>query len=198
MSTILKRPTAYREKPRRLTVEELDQVQRLFAVDGLASVTSEFGFSTELQALQSVAHSLGMSLVDLSKESVDRSILEGFPIRLLHRHGIFPIDRSPSSIRIVVSNPFDVQAADAPKPARKTRAKKTAPAESLPAETTLAEVSVGVDVGGADALAEQAQPVIDHAGVHRRHQCLLRPPAGDGAPARSPRQIGRASCRERV
>lgn len=113
MSTILKRPTAYREKPRRLTVEELDQVQRLFAVDGLASVTSEFGFSTELQALQSVAYSLGMSVVDLSKESIDRSILEGFPIRLLHRHGIFPIDRSPSSIRIVVSNPFDVQAADA-------------------------------------------------------------------------------------
>jgi type II secretion system protein E len=113
MSTILKRPVAYREKPRRLTVEELDQVQRLFAADGLASVTSEFGFSTELQALQSVAHSLGMSVVDLSKETVDPSILEGFPVRLLHRHGIFPIDRSSSSIRIVVSDPFDVQAADA-------------------------------------------------------------------------------------
>jgi type II secretory ATPase GspE/PulE/Tfp pilus assembly ATPase PilB-like protein len=54
-----------------------------------------------------------MSVVDLSKETVDRSILEGFPVRLMHRHGIFPIDRSSSSIRIVVSNPFDVQAADA-------------------------------------------------------------------------------------
>jgi type II secretion system protein E len=113
MSTILKRPLAYREKPRRLTTEELDQVQRLFSTDGLSAVTSEFGFSTELQALQSVAHSLGMSVVDLSKETIDRSILEGFPVRLLHRHGIFPIDRSPASIRIVVSNPFDVQAADA-------------------------------------------------------------------------------------
>ena len=113
MSTILKRPTAYRETPRRLTAEELDQIQRLFSTDGLSSVTSEFGFSTELQALQSVAHSLGMSVVDLSKETVDRSILEGFPVRLIHRHGIFPIDRSPPSIRIVVSNPFDVQAADA-------------------------------------------------------------------------------------
>ncbi len=113
MSTILKRPLAYREKPRRLTTEELDQVQRLFSTDGLGAVTSEFGFSTELQALQSVAHSLGMSVVDLSKETIDRSILEGFPVRLLHRHGIFPIDRSPASIRIVVSNPFDVQAADA-------------------------------------------------------------------------------------
>ncbi len=113
MSTILKRPLAYREKPRRLTTEELDQVQRLFSTDGLSAVTSEFGFSTDLQALQSVAHSLGMSVIDLSKETIDRSILEGFPVRLLHRHGIFPIDRSPASIRIVVSNPFDVQAADA-------------------------------------------------------------------------------------
>ena len=113
MSTIMKRPSAYRELPRRLTAEELDQVQRLFSTDGLASVTSGFGFTTDLQALQSVAHSLGMSVVDLSKETVDRSILEGFPVRLLHRHGIFPIDRSPSSIRIVVSDPFDVQAADA-------------------------------------------------------------------------------------
>ena len=113
MSTIMKRPSAYRELPRRLTTEELDQVQRLFSTDGLASVTSGFGFTTDLQALQSVAHSLGMSVVDLSKETVDRSILEGFPVRLLHRHGIFPIDRSPSSIRIVVSDPFDVQAADA-------------------------------------------------------------------------------------
>ncbi len=113
MSTILKRPLAYRDAPRRLTAEELDHVQRLFTTDGLSAVTSEFGFSTDLQALQSIAHSLGMTIVDLSKVTVDRSILEGFPVRLIHRHAIFPIDRSSSSIRIVVSNPFDVQAADA-------------------------------------------------------------------------------------
>ncbi len=113
MSTILKRPLAYRDAPRRLTAEELDHVQRLFTTDGLSAVTSEFGFSTDLQALQSIAHSLGMTVVDLSKVTVDQSILEGFPVRLIHRHAIFPIDRSSSSIRIVVSNPFDVQAADA-------------------------------------------------------------------------------------
>jgi hypothetical protein len=112
MSTILKRPVAYREKPRRLTWKNLIRFS-VVSADGLSAVTSEFGFSTELQALQSVAHSLGMSVVDLSKETVDPSILEGFPVRLMHRHGIFPIDRSSSSIRIVVSNPFDVQAADA-------------------------------------------------------------------------------------
>ena len=113
MSTSLKRPAAYRENPRRLSADELDQIQRLFSSDGLSAVTGDFGFSTELQALQSIAYSLGMSVVDLSKVTVDRSILEGFPLRLIHRHGIFPTDRSSSSIRMVVSNPFDVQAADA-------------------------------------------------------------------------------------
>ena len=111
MSTSLKRPVAYRENPRRLSADELDQIQRLFSSDGLSAVTGDFGFSTELQALQSIAYSLGMSVVDLSKVTVDRSILEGFPLRLIHRHGIFPTDRSSSSIRMVVSNPFDVQAA---------------------------------------------------------------------------------------
>lgn len=113
MSTILKRPLAFRDTPRRLTAEELDHVQRLFTNDGLSAVTNEFGYSTDLQTLQSIANSLGMTVVDLSKVTVDRSILDGFPVRLIHRHAIFPIDRSSSSIRIVVSNPFDVQAADA-------------------------------------------------------------------------------------
>jgi type II secretion system protein E len=113
MSTTLKRPAAYRAVPRRFTAEELDHVQRLFSTDGLAAVTSEFEFTSDLQALHSIACSLGMSVVDLSKETVDSSILEGFPVRLIHRHGIFPVDRSGTSIRLVVSNPFDVHAADA-------------------------------------------------------------------------------------
>ena len=113
MSTILKRPLAYRQIARRLTAEELELVQRLFSADGLPAVTSEFGFSTDLLALQCIAHSLAMTVVDLSKETVDPTILEGFPVRLIHRHGVFPIDRSSTSIRIVVGDPFDVQAADA-------------------------------------------------------------------------------------
>ncbi len=32
-----------------------------------------------------------------------------------------------------------------------------------------------------DALAEQAGPVADHAGVYRRDRCVLRAPTGDGA-----------------
>jgi type II secretion system protein E len=109
----LRHSPARRDTPRRLSGEDLEQVQRLFASDGLSAVISEFDFATELQALQCIAYSLGMSVTDLSKETIDRSILEGFPVRLIHRYGIFPIDRSPTSMRIVLSDPFDVQAADA-------------------------------------------------------------------------------------
>ncbi len=154
MSTILKRPSAQRDTPRRLSAEELDHVQRLFTADGLSAVTSEFGFSTDLQALQSVAHSLGMSVVDLSKESVDGAVLEGFPIRLIHRHGIFPIDCSPSSIRIVVSNPFDVQAADAVSAATGLFVMTSV---ALPHEVaTLIKTHLGVGAQTLDGLMAQA------------------------------------------
>lgn len=154
MSTILKRPSAHRDTPRRLTAEELDHVQRLFTTDGLSAVSSEFGFSTDLQALQAVAHSLGMSVVDLSKESVDSSILEGFPVRLIHRHGIFPIDRSSASIRIVVSNPFDVQAADAVSAATGLFVMTSV---ALPHEVaTLIKTHLGVGAQTLDGLMAQA------------------------------------------
>lgn len=104
---------ARRDSPRRLSSDELQQIRGLLVSQSLDAVTAEFDFATDLQALQSIGHSLAMNVVDLSKESIDRSILEGFPIRLIHRHGIFPIVRSETSIRIVLSNPFDVQAADA-------------------------------------------------------------------------------------
>ncbi len=154
MSTILKRPSAHRDTPRRLTAEELDHVQRLFTTDGLSAVSSEFGFATDLQALQAVAHSLGMSVVDLSKESIDSSVLEGFPVRLIHRHGIFPIDRSSASIRIVVSNPFEVQAADADSAATGLFVMTSV---ALPHEVaTLIKTHLGVGAQTLDGLMAQA------------------------------------------
>lgn len=109
----LRQYSAQREIPRKLSRQDLEQIQTLLSSHGLEAVTAEFGFATDLQTLQAISHSLAMNVVDLSKETVSKSILEGFPVRLIHRHGIFPIQRSETSIRIVLSNPFDVQAADA-------------------------------------------------------------------------------------
>ena len=155
MSTILKRPWASRDTPRRLSAEELDRMQRMLAGrESLQSVTTEFGFATEFQTLQAIGHSLGMSVVDLSKETVERTILEGFPVRLVHRYGIFPIDRSETSIRIVLSNPFDVQAADAVSAATGLFVTTSV---ALPHEVaTLIKTHLGVGAQTLDGLMAQA------------------------------------------
>ncbi|MFN8705143.1 MAG: hypothetical protein ACK50J_00555, partial [Planctomyces sp.] len=100
--------------PRRLSAQDLAQAQRILAAGSpLQMFADEFGFSTELQALQAIGSSIGMPVIDLSKETLDKTILEGFPVRLIHRHGVFPVQRTESSLKIVLSNPFDVRAADA-------------------------------------------------------------------------------------
>ena len=99
---------------RRLSATDLELAQRLLAAgNSLQSFASEYSFGTELQALQSIGASLSLPVLDLSKESIDKSILDDFPVRLIHRHGLFPVHRTDSSLRVVLSNPFDVQAADA-------------------------------------------------------------------------------------
>ncbi|HIE97780.1 MAG TPA: type II/IV secretion system protein [Planctomycetes bacterium] len=99
---------------RRLSPHELKRVQELFSAgDQLDQFAREYQFDNELEVLSAIGRSLAIPVLDLSKEDIDKSILEGFPVRLVHRHGVFPIARSKSSVQLVLSNPFDVQAADA-------------------------------------------------------------------------------------
>ena len=99
---------------RRLSPHELKRVQELFSAgDQLEQFAREYQFDNELDALSAIGRSLAIPVLDLSKEEVDKSILEGFPVRLVHRHGVFPISRNSSSVQLALSNPFDVQAADA-------------------------------------------------------------------------------------
>ncbi|MCP4510177.1 MAG: Flp pilus assembly complex ATPase component [Fuerstiella sp.] len=99
---------------RRLSPHELKRVQELFSAgDQLEQFAREYQFDNELDALSAIGRSLAIPVLDLSKEEVDKSILEGFPVRLVHRHGVFPISRNSSSVQLALSNSFDVQAADA-------------------------------------------------------------------------------------
>ena len=99
---------------RTLTSTELKRAQELFsATNQLDQFAREHEFENELDALQAIGVTLRLPVVDLGKEEIDEAALEGFPIRLVHRHGVFPVRREGTSIELVVSNPFDVQAADA-------------------------------------------------------------------------------------
>lgn len=113
MSSLIQRPATFREGPRRLQARQLDDVQRAFVQCGLAGVCRDFGYSTDLDALRAIAQALSLPVIDLSREQPSRDLLQDFPVRLIHRHGIFPVSRTEQTLRIVLSNPFDVQAADA-------------------------------------------------------------------------------------
>ena len=115
MSIALRRSeVAEKDSSRHLTIPELRRARQIIATEGhLASFVPEAGFANELEAFNAVGATLGLPVVDLSKESVEAGILDGFPIRLIHRYNVFPIQKTDESIRLAVSNPFDVQAADA-------------------------------------------------------------------------------------
>ena len=99
---------------RRLSPTELRRARELFLNgEQLGQFAREFQFKNEVEALQSLGASLGMSVVDLATIDVEQSVLNEFPLRLVHRHFLFPLSRTDSEIQIVTGNPFDVQAADA-------------------------------------------------------------------------------------
>jgi len=79
----------------------------------LDQVAAELGFATEEDALKAVCDSLGFQLVDLSTTAIDLSILEEFPIKLIHRYGVFPLRYEEGCLVVATGNPFDLHAIDA-------------------------------------------------------------------------------------
>ena len=79
----------------------------------LDKVAVTLGFPTEELAVQSVAATLGLDFVDLSTVEPDLSLLRGFPVKLIHRYGVFPLRQSETGLVVVTGNPFDLHALDA-------------------------------------------------------------------------------------
>ena len=79
----------------------------------LDKVAVTLGFSSEESAVKALAATLGLDFVDLSTLEPDLSVLDKFPVKLIHRYGVFPIRRSEGSLVVVTGNPFDLHALDA-------------------------------------------------------------------------------------
>ena len=77
-----------------------------------SSLVDQFGFESPQALLREIAVALRLQLVDLSDIEVDDSLLQDFPVRLVHRHEFFPISRRDGCLIVAVSNPFDFQAID--------------------------------------------------------------------------------------
>jgi general secretion pathway protein E/type IV pilus assembly protein PilB len=72
----------------------------------------ELGFVTEEQALSALADALGFDFVDLANAEVDFGLLDHFPLKLIHRHSIFPLRQEGNSLIVATSDPFDLYALD--------------------------------------------------------------------------------------
>src|SRR5690606_25590954 len=60
-----------------------------------------------------IADALGLLSADLSDVSLDAGLVSRFPVRLIHRHGVFPLRMTNGTLELAVADPFDTQAVDA-------------------------------------------------------------------------------------
>ncbi len=99
---------------RTLSAEQLRVAREAHAADGrFDGLAGELGCESDREVLVAVANGLGLQTADLSEVTPDLSLLENFPIRLIHRSHVFPLHVERGSLVLAVSDPFDLQAVDA-------------------------------------------------------------------------------------
>ncbi|MCP4590524.1 MAG: Flp pilus assembly complex ATPase component [bacterium] len=80
--------------------------------DRLERILIDKGYAQERDVLEIIGEQLSIPVVSLEGAEIDHELLKLIPSKLVHRCGLFPIDRSNGSIRVATSNPFDLYAFD--------------------------------------------------------------------------------------
>jgi general secretion pathway protein E/type IV pilus assembly protein PilB len=70
------------------------------------------GLVSEEAALRALGEEVGIPFVDLEQQNIDLSLLRGFPLKLIHRHALFPIQRQNGTLTVATSDPFDLYPLD--------------------------------------------------------------------------------------
>ena len=97
----------------RLDTRALARIRQARAVDGrFDAVATELGFSSDEALLRAIGESMHLEFVDLAATPIDLGVLKGFPIKLIHRLGVFPLREEDGSLVVAIGNPFDLQALD--------------------------------------------------------------------------------------
>jgi len=118
-------------------------------------VAADLGYATEEEALRAIGQTLGMEFVDLAALKIDLSILQDFPIKFIHRYGVFPITRRDGSLVVATGNPFDLHALDAVSAAV---GMSVLPVVALPTELAkLVKTHLGVGAETVDDLIAQRE-----------------------------------------
>lgn len=80
--------------------------------DSLEQLVDRWSFNNSQELLAVSARTLGLEWLDTDEGEIPSDALAGFPMKLIHRHEVFPLERGPGWIRLAVSNPFDFAAVD--------------------------------------------------------------------------------------
>ncbi|MFN5274931.1 MAG: GspE/PulE family protein [Planctomycetota bacterium] len=78
-------------------------------IDALAQ---RWSFPSTQDLLATSARSMQLEWLPSDDTELSGDALEGFPAKLIHRHSVFPLQRSEGWLRLAVSNPFDFAAID--------------------------------------------------------------------------------------
>jgi general secretion pathway protein E len=72
----------------------------------------EMGLVGEADALRALGLETGVDFLDLEGASVDLTLLETFPPKLIHRHGLFPVERRRGAVVVATSDPLNLYPLD--------------------------------------------------------------------------------------
>ncbi|HEX3600878.1 MAG TPA: ATPase, T2SS/T4P/T4SS family [Lacipirellulaceae bacterium] len=72
----------------------------------------DLGLVSEEAALKALGDEVGIPFVDLEQQQIDLTLLQNFPLKLIHRHSLFPLERHNGTLRVATSDPFDLYPLD--------------------------------------------------------------------------------------
>ena len=72
----------------------------------------DLGLVSEEAALKALGDEVGIPFIDLEHHKVDLTLLQNFPLKMIHRHSLFPIERQNGTLRVATSDPFDLYPLD--------------------------------------------------------------------------------------
>ncbi len=99
----------------RLRLEQLEEALRRQQEKGgrLTDAILELGLLKEEELLQAIGTQFGMPVhADLSASEVDTELTARVPITFAKTHGLLPIARSETGVRVAISDPFDTASLD--------------------------------------------------------------------------------------
>ena len=79
---------------------------------GWENLADEIQFSDGSQLMIETCRSLGLEWLESDDIQIAPEAIEGFPLKLIHRFEIFPLERDGHTLKLAVTNPFDFNAVD--------------------------------------------------------------------------------------